>query len=293
MHAALCGGRGLCKSLGHEDCLMKIAVVAPSCALHRAAAERVTQIVASRGDAEIVIHEQCFASAGHFAGPDRQRLEALREIMADPSVDAVWFARGGYGSNRIAEAAVRDLPPAAFAKIYLGYSDAGFLLAGMHKAGLEVAHGPMVQDVLREGGEAAIHRALDWLTRREAKALEPGLARGRPAMAFNLTVLSNLLGTPLEPGFDGVDLLIEDVAEHEYRIDRMMFHVTGSAAVRRCASIRMGRMSEIPANDPHFGSNAQEVVSDWCERSGIALGGPADIGHDAANRIVPFGRAHV
>ena len=52
-------------------------------------------------------------------------------------------------------------------------------------------------------------------------------------MAFNLTVLSSLLGTSLEPDFSGVELLIEDVAEHEYRIDRAMFHVTGSPSVRR------------------------------------------------------------
>ena len=79
------------------------------------------------------------------------------------------------------------------------------------------------------GGEAAIHRALDWLVRRDPGALEPGLQPGQRAMAFNLTVLSNLLGTAIEPDFTGADLLIEDVAEHEYRIDRAMFHITGSA----------------------------------------------------------------
>ena len=52
---------------------------------------------------------------------------------------------------------------------YLGYSDAGFLLAAFDSAGLSVAHGPMVQDVLRDGGEAAIHRALDWLVRRDRR----------------------------------------------------------------------------------------------------------------------------
>jgi muramoyltetrapeptide carboxypeptidase len=270
---------------------MKIAVVAPSCTLHRQAADAVQALVAARGDCEIVIHAQCFASDGHFAGPDAQRLAALREVMADPTVDALWFARGGYGSNRIAEAAARDLPPAARGKTYLGYSDAGFLLAAFDKAGLEVAHGPMVQDVMRGGGEAAIHRALNWLVRRDAAALEPGLAAGRRSMAFNLTVLSNLLGTAIEPDFSGADLLIEDVAEHEYRIDRMMFHVTGSAKVRRCASLRVGRMSDIPDNDPVFGSDAASIVGDWCSRSGVALGAPADIGHDAANRVVPFGIA--
>jgi muramoyltetrapeptide carboxypeptidase len=146
----------------------------------------------------------------------------------------------------------------------------------------------MLQDVAREGGEAAIHRALDWLVRRDLGALEPGLIPGRRAMAFNLTVLSHLVGTLIEPDFNGAELLIEDVAEHEYRIDRSMFHITGSAAIRGVAGIRMGRMSEIPDNDPIFGSDVESIVRDWCERSGIAFKGAADIGHDAANRVVPF-----
>src|SRR5919112_3902421 len=116
---------------------MRIAVVAPSCPLKRDAAERVSAIVADRGDCELIIHPQCFLIDGHFAGPDEARLAALREVMADRSVDAVWFARGGYGSNRIAEAAIADLPDAAMGKTYLGYSDGGFLLAGLHKAGCE------------------------------------------------------------------------------------------------------------------------------------------------------------
>ena len=87
----------------------------------------------------------------------------------------MWFARGGYGSNRIAEAALTDLPEAARTKTYMGYSDAGFLLAGLHKAGIAAAWGPMPQDALRDGGEAAVSRALDWLVRRDRSALEPRL----------------------------------------------------------------------------------------------------------------------
>jgi muramoyltetrapeptide carboxypeptidase len=267
---------------------MKIAVVAPSCTLKREAAERVGAIAAGRGDCELAVHPQCFLSDGHFAGSDAERLAALREAMADPSVDAIWFARGGYGSNRIAEAALADLPAAARSKLYLGYSDSGFLLAGLHKAGLDAAWGPMPQDVLREGGEAAITRALDWLVRREPSALEPALVA--PAFAFNLTVLSSLLGTPLEPDLSGADLLIEEVSEHHYRIDRLMFHVTASANVRAAARIRLGRVDDIPANDPQFGHDEAAIVADWCARSGIPFGGRADIGHDASNRVVPFGQ---
>jgi muramoyltetrapeptide carboxypeptidase len=266
---------------------MRIAVVAPSCPLKREAAERVEAIAKARGDCALAIHPQCFLSDGHFAGPDEARLAALRETMADPAVDAIWFARGGYGSNRIAEAALADLPGAAGGKTYMGYSDAGFLHAGFHKAGLEVAWGPMPQDVLRSGGEAAVNRALDWLVRRDRAAVEPALEA--PAMAFNLTVLSNLLGTPLEPDFTGVDLVVEEVSEQLYRIDRTMFHVTASANVRRASRIRLGRVSDVLANDPEFGRDESAIVEDWCARSGIAFGGRADIGHDAQNRVVPFG----
>lgn len=266
---------------------MRIAVVAPSCSLKREAAERVTAIAAARGDCELVIHPQCFLTEGHFAGSDAARLAALRETMADPDVDALWFARGGYGSNRIAEAAARELPKAASGKLYLGYSDAGFLLAAFHKAGLEVAHGPMPQDVLRDGGDAAVTRALDYIVQRSESALETGL--DGPAMAFNLTVLSNLLGTALEPGLAGRDLLIEEVSEQYYRIDRAMFHLTGSANVRAIRRLRLGRVSEVIENEPEFSVREEAIVRDWCDRAGIAFGGAADIGHDAANKVVPFG----
>lgn len=265
---------------------MRIAVVAPSCTLKREAADKVQAIAADRGDCELVVHPQCFLSDGHFAGPDDARLAALREVMADRSFDAVWFARGGYGSNRIAEAALATLPDSAVGKLYLGYSDAGFLHAGFHKAGLEVAWGPMPQDVLREGGEAAVNRALDWLVRRDPSALEPDIQP--PAMAFNLTVLSNLLGTPLEPDLSGVDLLIEDLGEHLYRTDRTMFHVAASANVRKVTRLRLGRVADILPNDVEFGTDEVAIVKDWCARSGITYGGRADIGHDARNRVVPF-----
>ena len=265
---------------------MRIAVVAPSCTLTRQAADRLEALVRERGDCEVVVHPQCFLVNGHFAGRDEVRLTALRQVMADSSFDAVWFARGGYGSNRIAEAAVADLPDAARSKLYLGYSDAGFLHAAFHKGGLEVAWGPMPTDFHRADGEAAVNRALDWMVKRDPAALEPDLQA--PAMAFNLTVLATLLGTVLEPDFSGVDLLIEDVSEHHYRIDRTMFHVTANPKVRKVARLRLGRVGDIPQNDPDFGRDELAIVEEWCARSGIPFGGRADIGHDVLNRVVPF-----
>jgi muramoyltetrapeptide carboxypeptidase len=270
---------------------MRIAIVAPSTPIRAETAERVTAIAADAApDVGLFFHPQCFLSHNHFAGPDEVRAKALVETANDPSFDAIWFARGGYGSCRIAAEALAAFGPAARDKAWLGYSDAGFLLAGLYKAGFaDVAHGPMPQDIRRPGGEAAVRRALAWLAGRAPEALEPGLGE-RPAAAFNLTVFGNLVGTKLEPDLEGHELLLEDVSEHMYRIDRAMFHLTSGAALRKVAGLRLGRVSEIPPNDPDFGESEEAVFRYWCERSAIAYLGRADIGHDSGNKIVPFGR---
>ncbi len=271
---------------------MRIAVVAPSARFDEEAARRVTAIAARlHPRVEVHFHPQCFLAHNHFAGTDAARAAALVETANDPAFDAIWFARGGYGACRVAEAALAALSPAARDKAWLGYSDAGYLLAGLYKAGFpDVAHGPMPRDAMREGGEAAGARALAWLVRRDAAALEPGLALGDSHAAFNKTVFSLLLGTPLEPDLTDHVLLLEEVSEQMYRVDRSMFHIAAQESVRRVAGIRLGRVSEVPANLPYFGEDEQRLVRHWCAQAGIAYLGRADIGHDSANKVVPFGR---
>ena len=109
-------------------------------------------------------------------------------------------------------------------------------------------------------------------------------------MAFNLTVLSLLLGTPLEPDLSGHVLLVEEVSEHLYRIDRSLFHVTRNPVVAGLAGLRLGRCSDIPPNDPDFGADEVEIARYWCAGAGLEWLGRADIGHDANNKVVPFGR---
>ena len=278
--------------MGSSEKVFRIGLVAPGTRMSRDLARKAEEL-ASRVYGERVtlhFHPQCFLQAGHFAGEDHQRIDALVEVANDPDVDAVWFARGGYGACRVAEHAIPRLTEVARRKAWLGYSDAGFLLAGLHRAGFKrVAHGPMPVDLVREDGDKAFLRGLAWLVDGAASSLEHGVTPGHPNMAFNLTILSQLLGTPLEPDFTGQMLLLEDVGEYMYRIDRYFFHVTSNAAIRRCAGIRLGRCSAVPKNDPDFELNEEQVARFWCERSGIPYLGRADIGHDSDNCVVPFG----
>lgn len=271
---------------------MRIGIVAPSTPIAAEVAEKALALAAAHApEAELVFHPQCFVRHRHFAGDDATRADAFLAVANDPGFDAVWFARGGYGSGRIAEEVVARLESAAGDKAYLGYSDAGFLLAALYKAGVgRVAHGPMPQDALRGGGDRAVRRSLDWLGREDRAALEPSVAAGGRHAAFNITVLSQLVGTALEPDLSDHVLMLEEVSEHSYRTDRAMFHVTGQPSIRRVAGIRIGRCSLVPENDPDFGESEADIVRHWCGRAGIPFLGIADIGHDADNKVVPFGR---
>jgi muramoyltetrapeptide carboxypeptidase len=271
---------------------VKIAVIAPACPLDPAVPDRINRLAAERFGVEapeIYFHPQCFLEDGHFAGPDTTRAGALIEVANDPGIDAIWFARGGYGSNRILPLVLPKLNKVARSKTWLGYSDMGFLLAALYKQGIgKVAHGPMVSDIKRKVGEGAAQRALDWLVKGATSALEPTSVDNK-CTAFNIMILSHLIGTPWMPDLSGHILMLEEVDEHLYALDRALFHITSNPQVRQVAGIRLGRCGEIPENDRPFGSDEEAIMRHWCSVSGIPYLGRADIGHDSDNKIVVFG----
>ena len=270
--------------------MTRIAVCAPATAITREHADAVSAIVADEfPQHSIHFHEQCFFEAGHFAGNDQQRLDALVELANDPSYDAVWFAKGGYGSNRIAETAIQQMDDAARDKTFIGFSDTGYLLAGLYRADIgQCVHGPMPVNALTEPGRDAVRRVLRWCSGDDC-GLESSLDGQTPAIAFNLTTLAMLVGTPLMPMLDGHVVMVEEVSEHLYAIDRLFFHI--SYHLGGAAGLRLGQVTDVPENDRDFRQGAEEIGKFWCARAGIPYLGRADIGHTADNRIVPFGLA--
>lgn len=272
---------------------IRIGVAAPGSRIDAALGRRVTQLAEEEfgGRATLFFHPQCFLASGHFAGTDVARAEAFLELANDPGFDAVWIARGGYGACRIVPRVLAGLTAAAADKTYLGYSDAGALLSALYMQGFRhVAHGPMPADILRDGGETAVTRALAFLAGRASDGLEASVDGATPTAAFNLTILCHLLGTPQEPDLSGHVIMLEEVSEHLYRIDRSLCQLTRNARMRRAKGLRLGRVSLVPPNDPEFAQSPEDIIRHWCTESGIAYLGAADIGHDIDNKIVPFGR---
>ena len=270
--------------------MTNIAICAPATPITREHQAALEALVAAEFPAHrVTFHDQCFEHEGHFAGNDLRRLTALLECANDPAFDVVWFAKGGYGSNRIAQAAVAQMNRSARAKTYVGFSDAGYLLAALYRAGIgQSVHGHMPVSARSEGGREAIRRVLKWLE-GDTSGLEPSLDGVTPAAAFNLITLAMTIGTPMMPDLTGHVLMVEEVSEHLYSIDRLFFHLAGT--LPRLAGLRLGFVTDVPENYVPFGQDEEQIARFWCDRAGIPYLGRAQIGHSTANRVVPFGLA--
>ena len=270
--------------------MTNIAICAPATPITREQQAALETLVAAEFPGHrVTFHDQCFERAGHFAGDDLRRLSALLEFANDPAFDVVWFAKGGYGSNRIAEAAVAQMNRAARTKTYIGFSDAGYLLAAPYRERIgQSVHGHMPVSARSEGGKEAIRRVLRWLE-GDTSGLEPSLDGTTPAAAFNLITLAMIAGTPMMPDLTGHVLMVEEVAEHIYSIDRLFFHLAGT--LPRLAGLRLGAVTDVPENYVEFGQTEEDIARFWCDRMGVPYLGRALIGHYSANRVVPFGLA--
>jgi muramoyltetrapeptide carboxypeptidase len=136
---------------------------------------------------------------------------------------------------------------------------------------------------------------LGWLIDGDKRGLEPSLLTDkRPAAAFNLSILAALIGTPWLPDLTDHVLMIEEVDEPLYRIDRMLFQMAHATQLKGVAGIRLGQVTAVKDNGEaggnyNFGETLDQMIVRWCNEMGVPYLGRAEIGHVRLNRVVPFG----
>jgi muramoyltetrapeptide carboxypeptidase len=269
---------------------LRIGVVAPASRTTAAAVGPVTAYAARAfPEVELVFHPQITETDGHFAGSDFARAAAFVDYANDPTLDAIWFYRGGYGSNRILRLAMPELKAPARTKKYVGYSDMGFLLGALYARRIgHPAHGPMVSDIGRTDGEETVHRSLAWLARGARSGFEPGLD-GNPSAAFNLAILGSLIGTPWLPDLTDHILIVEEVSEPLYNVDRLLFTIANATQLQGIAGLRLGAVTDIQENTPPWGETLDYMMIRWSRDMGVPYLGRARVGHMQDNHVVPFG----
>lgn len=266
-------------------------MVAPAGPVPRDAFDAGAAILGARYT--LVHDERIFARHGFLAGDDDARAAELLRALADPAIEAVFCARGGYGLMRI----LARLDGAAFArapKLVVGFSDVTALHAWAARAGVASVHGPVVTQLGKVPAEDAA--ALFALAESTSPAppltglralASAGVVEG-PFVGGNLEIVSRLVGTPWALSLAGALLFLEEIGERPYRIDRQLTQLELSGALDGLAGVVLGDFVGCAEKDGSA-PDAEAVLVERLGRRGIPIVTGAPIGHASRNHAVPHG----
>lgn len=221
-------------------------------------------------------------STGYLAGDDLTRANSLRQALLEPNTDFAWAIRGGYGAARTPLPSPEVL---GGQKPVVGFSDLTYLLAVRHAAGGRAIHGPVLTS-FADADEASRHAmaaALNGEQRRwKLQNSELKWTGSAPVIGGNLTVLATLLGTSHCPQFADHLVILEDVGEAHYRLDRAFNHLLQASDLAEAKGIIVGRFVHCP-------DGAAALLTRLAGAAGLPSWSQAPVGHGHENHAFIWG----
>ncbi len=271
----------------------RVALIAPAGPLQKAEdLPRARENVRTLGwNAVVAAHAE--DRIGYLAGNDRDRLSDINRALRDPDIDAVWCLRGGYGIVRILSSIDYDAISRS-PKAIIGYSDITALHAAVQrKCELITYHGPTAREPLSDFSRDSFQRAVvahtdSCGTAPSAREINPGAAEGR-LVGGNLAVLASLCGTSFMPDLTDGILVLEDINEPVYRIDRMLQQLKLSGALNGCKAIAFGECVKCPDDAGGGGRPFDDVLGEVARELGVPCLAGIPIGHIAQQWTIPLG----
>ena len=268
----------------------KVRIIAPSGQFRRERMDPGVDVLRAAGLVP-EYDDGVFATERFFAGDDSRRLAELQSAIADPHVRAIWAARGGYGAARL-------LPLLALAPIQqankwlVGFSDITALHGAWARAGLGSMHGAVISNVATWDpiGRA---RLFDRMFGRAANQTFQGQSVlgdtpvEAPIWGGNLTVLTSLVGTGYLPDLRGTILLIEDVGERPYRLDRYITQLRQGGALDGVLGVAIGQLTECTEKEVDY--TAVDVLRDVLYDLHIPVVAGLPVGHENTSQPVLLG----
>ena len=271
----------------------KVAVVAPSGPVP---AERLRSGLALLAPHfALAVADDIARAEGYLAGGDARRAEELNACLRDPDIRGLWVARGGYGISRILPLLDGDALRADPIPI-VGFSDATALLAWAYAEGISGVHGPVVAQ-LAELPAKDVQWAVELLMSPRTGVYCEELRAPSPAsppvagrlLGGNLSLLAHLVGSPYFPPLSSAILVLEDVGERPYAIDRYLTQLERSGALGEVAAALAGDFTRCEEARIVGSPAALAVVKERLDRLGVSLWEGAPSGHGRRNRAWPFG----
>jgi len=267
----------------------KIGIAAPAGAFDKKKFNRGLEVLKSMGF-EIHVPEDLFAKAGYLAGTDRHRAEVLNRLFCDETIRAVICARGGYGAMRLLPLldyrSIKKNP-----KIFVGFSDITALLMVLYsRCGLIGFHGPVLTTLgtATQKSQKAFLAAVSTTERvrlipRNGLILRSGSAVG-PVVGGNLTTLCHLVGTPYAPRLKGCILLLEEIGEPVYRIDRMLTQMKLGGCLEGLVGLALGSFRACGQK-----KKIHQLMLDRFGDLNIPILAGFEVGHGRSNTTFPVG----
>lgn len=272
-----------------------IAVVAPSGIPDPEGLQRGVELVRSWGH-EVVLGRYVGETCKYTAGTVEQRSSDLRWAFQDPAIDVVWTARGGFGIQHCLSSV--DLASAA-GKMVIGYSDATALLQMLYLHGhRNLFHGPRLDGLASDAEQATQDSIRQMLSMPDAPGylqLQDDTAEqlpypvAGPLVGGNLTMLASLAGGPFSLRARDAILMLEDVTEHAFRLDRCLVQLTTSGALEGVKAIVLGEFVRcyMPKDATY---TASQLVAELLRPAGVPVLQKAPFGHGSLNLTWPYGR---
>ncbi|HEX6599382.1 MAG TPA: LD-carboxypeptidase [Gemmatimonadaceae bacterium] len=242
---------------------------------------------------EPVVAKHALSRHGYLAGTDEERAADFNAALRDDDVDGIWCLRGGYGAMRILDAleydAMRRHP-----RPLLGYSDITALHCAVNVCcGVVSYHAPTARGELTDFSRDSLVRAVvaqvdSCGSAPLARTLRDGRAAGR-LVGGNLALLAALAGTPYAPDYTGAILVLEDVGEANYRIDRMLQQLRLSGAFDRLAGIAVGQFTEGADETETESCSLDEILRDVAAAARVPALAGIPLGHIADQWTIPIG----
>ena len=246
----------------------RVGVVAPASAISYEELRPGLAILREKWGLDVVEGATLRLSHHQFAGTDTQRLYDLQSMLDDPTLSAIFMARGGYGCSRIIE----QLDFSGFLrspKWLIGYSDITLLLLHSYQLGVASVHGDMIKLLGRDGKADVIESLYNTLFGYPIHYTIPTHPFNRigstqaPLVGGNLSLLAHSLGSSSAPDTRGTILFLEDVGEYLHNLDRMMIQLKRAEKLTHLKGLIVGQFTEVKDNpEPsHFGQTVNEIIA--------------------------------
>lgn len=248
----------------------------------------------------VKLDDTCLKQFGYLSGTDEERAEALMRAFADDDVDGVWCIKGGYGCIRMLEYVDWDVIR-AHPKAFIGFSDITTLhLAIQEKCGLCTFHGPMPNGDAFPGEAPyarSLMQAIGGQPERELcnpggaalTCLRPGVAEG-VLCGGNMSLMAAACGTSGDFDTAGKILFMEEVGEHTYAIDRMLWQMYTAGKLDQCAGIVFGAFTNCTNEYPESGFELDAVIGQMVEKLHVPVLWGLEAGHIGNSLTLPLGR---